>query len=114
MELVLDDRTRYRNWSVRPYRWYVASALRLLRWNSHETLDDDILMALPELYRYGREGHWFSMKLFLAYMMDGILQVRFRLSSLPISSVVTTFAVGNHFLPHPLRLLCTHLSIGWL
>jgi len=31
-------------------------------------------MALPELYRYGREGHWFSMKLFLAYMMDSIVQ----------------------------------------
>ena len=37
--------------------------------------DDDVLMALPELYRYGREGHWFNMKLFLAYMLDGILQV---------------------------------------
>jgi len=36
--------------------------------------DDDILMALPELYRYGREGYWFSMKLFLAYMLDGVMQ----------------------------------------
>jgi phospholipid-translocating ATPase len=33
-------------------------------------------MALPELYRYGREGHWFNMKLFLVYMFDGIVQVR--------------------------------------
>ena len=40
-------------------------------------------MALPELYRYGREGHWFNMKLFLAYMLDGIVQVRFNVYVLP-------------------------------
>ena len=31
-------------------------------------------MALPQLYRYGREGHWFSMKLFSVYMSEGVVQ----------------------------------------
>lgn len=38
-------------------------------------LDDDILMVLPELYKYGREGHWFSMKVFAIYMFDAVFQV---------------------------------------
>lgn len=33
-------------------------------------------MALPELYRYGREGTWYGMKWFVLYMLDGIYQVR--------------------------------------
>ncbi len=32
-------------------------------------------MALPELYRYGREGKWFGMKWFAVYMIDGVYQV---------------------------------------
>lgn len=31
-------------------------------------------MALPQLYRYGREGHWFGMKLFALFMGEGIVQ----------------------------------------
>lgn len=34
-------------------------------------------MAFPELYRYGRERTWFSMKSFLIYMLDGVIQVRY-------------------------------------
>lgn len=33
-------------------------------------------MALPQLYRYGREGHWFGLKWFTLYMLDGVAQVR--------------------------------------
>lgn len=32
-------------------------------------------MALPELYRFGREGTWFGLRLFLIYMIDGVYQV---------------------------------------
>jgi len=73
----------YCGWSSQ----YVFEYTFLLWWNSFWTIapviaiglfdrivDGDVLMALPELYRYGREGHWFSMKLFLAYMLDGIAQ----------------------------------------
>lgn len=73
----------YCGWSSQ----YVFEYTFLLWWNSFWTIaptiaiglfdrivDDDVLMALPELYRYGREGHWFSMKLFIAYMLDGIMQ----------------------------------------
>lgn len=31
-------------------------------------------MALPQLYRYGREGHWFGMKLFSFFMFEGVAQ----------------------------------------
>jgi len=37
--------------------------------------DDHVLMALPELYRYGREGKWFGEKLFTIFMLDGVVQV---------------------------------------
>ncbi|TDL24691.1 phospholipid-translocating P-type ATPase [Rickenella mellea] len=37
-------------------------------------IDDDILMALPELYRYGREGKWFGTKIFLVYMIEAVYQ----------------------------------------
>ena len=31
-------------------------------------------MAFPELYRYGRERTWFTLKLFFIYMIDGVIQ----------------------------------------
>jgi phospholipid-translocating ATPase len=37
--------------------------------------DAHVLMAVPELYRYGREGYWYSQKSFLIYMFDGLVQV---------------------------------------
>lgn len=33
-------------------------------------------MAIPELYRYGREGAWFGTWPFLIYMLEGAYQVR--------------------------------------
>lgn len=64
----------------------------LLFWNAFWTIapviaiglfdrivDADTLMALPELYHYGREGYWFGMKTFLIYMFDGIVQVLYTL-----------------------------------
>lgn len=60
----------------------------LLFWNSFWTIapviaiglfdrlaDDRELMAFPELYRFGREGTWFSFKSFCIFMLDGIYQV---------------------------------------
>lgn len=49
-------------------------------------------MALPELYRYGREGHWFSMKWFVLYMLDGIFQV----------CLVFCLVWGNHLIGYSL------------
>lgn len=71
-------------------------------------------MALPELYRYGREGHWFSMKLFLAYMLDGVVQVLSKVHPFLILPILITFIVGNHLLPHLVRLLRAHFPIGRL
>ena len=33
-------------------------------------------MQIPELYRYGREGRGFGLRLFVIYMVDGVYQVR--------------------------------------
>jgi hypothetical protein len=33
-------------------------------------------MDVPELYWLGREGKWFGIRQFAAYMLDGVLQVQ--------------------------------------
>ncbi|EGO21270.1 hypothetical protein SERLADRAFT_351381 [Serpula lacrymans var. lacrymans S7.9] len=66
---------------------YVFQYTYLLLWNSIWTLapvigiglfdrmvDADVLMAFPELYRFGREGTWFTNKKFLIYVLDGVVQ----------------------------------------
>ncbi|KAJ6526292.1 phospholipid-translocating ATPase [Mycena vulgaris] len=73
----------YNGWSSA----YVFEYTYLLWWNSFWTIapviaiglfdrlvDAEVLMALPELYRHGREGGWFGFKLFVIYMLDGIYQ----------------------------------------
>ncbi|KAH7889506.1 hypothetical protein F5I97DRAFT_1844721 [Phlebopus sp. FC_14] len=75
---------------------YAFEYTYLLFWNSFWTLapvlgiglfdrivDADVLMAFPELYRYGRERTWFTMKSFLIYMFDGIVQ------SVPLYFLIT-------------------------
>ena len=44
-------------------------------------IDDHVLMALPELYRHSKNHEYFSIKLFLIYMFDGVVQVRSAISS---------------------------------
>ncbi|KAI0958077.1 hypothetical protein AcW1_006256 [Taiwanofungus camphoratus] len=66
---------------------YVFEYTYLLWWNSFFTIapviaiglfdrqaDDHVLMALPELYNHSRKGEYFSTKLFLIYMFDGLVQ----------------------------------------
>jgi len=66
---------------------YVLEYTYLLFWNSFWTIapvigmglfdriiDDDVLMKIPELYRFGREGKLFGIRLFVIYMVDGIYQ----------------------------------------
>ncbi|KDR73672.1 hypothetical protein GALMADRAFT_251453 [Galerina marginata CBS 339.88] len=66
---------------------YVFEYTYLLFWNSFWTIapvigiglfdrfaDDHVLMAVPKLYRYGREGKWFGMGQFIVYMLDGVTQ----------------------------------------
>lgn len=73
----------YCGWSTT----YVFSYTYLLFWNVFWTImpvlaiglfdrniDADVLMALPELYRYGREGRYFGVKMFLYYIFEGVYQ----------------------------------------
>ncbi|WVQ68754.1 uncharacterized protein L199_006963 [Kwoniella botswanensis] len=66
---------------------YVFAYVYLLFWNVFWTImpvlaiglfdkdiDDESLMALPELYRKGREGRYFGIKIFLYYLFEGFYQ----------------------------------------
>ncbi|PPQ72110.1 hypothetical protein CVT24_002421 [Panaeolus cyanescens] len=66
---------------------YVLEYTYLLFWNSFWTIapvigigvfdrfaDDHVLMDVPELYWYGREGKWFGIRQFIVYMFDGVVQ----------------------------------------
>ena len=58
---------------------------------SDSQLDDDILMEVPELYRYGREGHWFGNKVFLMFVLDAVIQVSIDLLAFLRMFVLTLF-----------------------
>lgn len=73
----------YCGWSTT----YVYAYVYLLFWNVFWTIapvigigvferniDDDILMALPELYRYSRSGKYYNWPRFLYYMFEGVYQ----------------------------------------
>ena len=44
-------------------------------------------MALPQLYRFGREGKWFGTKLFSVFMFEGVVQVSRWSSRLLVKSI---------------------------
>ncbi|KIM33227.1 hypothetical protein M408DRAFT_61361 [Serendipita vermifera MAFF 305830] len=52
--------------------WSLAPVIAIGVFDRH--VDDDILMAIPELYKYGREGTHFGLKIFAWYMFDAIAQ----------------------------------------
>ncbi|KAK0464027.1 phospholipid-translocating ATPase [Armillaria novae-zelandiae] len=73
----------YCGWSAN----YVFEYTYILFWNSFWTqapvvtmglfdrlIEADVLMDIPELYRYGREGKWFGLKRFTVYVLDGVYQ----------------------------------------
>uniref|UniRef100_A0A0W0FFE3 Phospholipid-transporting ATPase n=1 Tax=Moniliophthora roreri TaxID=221103 RepID=A0A0W0FFE3_MONRR len=66
---------------------YAFEYTYLLFWNSFWTIapviaigifdriaDSHVLMDLPELYRFGREGRYFGMKWFVPYILDAVYQ----------------------------------------
>ncbi|KAJ7047444.1 phospholipid-translocating ATPase [Mycena alexandri] len=73
----------YNAWSAT----YVFAYVYVLFWNSLWTLlpvvaigvfdrfiDAKVLMAVPELYHFGRERHWFNLHSFFVYLLDGLYQ----------------------------------------
>ncbi|KIY66080.1 phospholipid-translocating P-type ATPase [Cylindrobasidium torrendii FP15055 ss-10] len=73
----------YNGWSAS----FVFDYVYILFWNSlwsvlgvvgiglfDRILDAKTLMDMPELYHYGREKYWFSMRDFWIYMGDGVVQ----------------------------------------
>jgi len=55
-------------------------------------------MAIPELYRYGREGSYFGMKVFSWYMIDAVLQVSPCTTQTPYESPTSLQSVIIFFL----------------
>jgi hypothetical protein len=53
----------------------VRTAMLISDAGTYRPVDDHVLMAFPALYRYGREGKWFGIKLFSVFMMEGVVQV---------------------------------------
>ncbi|KAJ7811640.1 phospholipid-translocating ATPase [Mycena olivaceomarginata] len=83
---------------------YVFEYTYLLWWNAFWTIapviaiglfdrivDADALMALPELYRQGREGRWFGFGTFVLFMLDGNFPACFNLT--PVQSAVIFFFI---------------------
>ncbi|KAJ3719928.1 phospholipid-translocating ATPase [Lentinula raphanica] len=123
---------------------YAFEYTYLLFWNSFWTIapviaigifdriaDSHILMALPELYRFGREGSWFSMKWFVLYMLDGIYQsaiiyflINYTYSSSPTSRTdgygqyqyefTTTMVFSAVFVANLFNGLNTAVWTGWV
>ncbi|KAF8195975.1 phospholipid-translocating ATPase [Mycena galopus ATCC 62051] len=73
----------YNGWSGS----YLFAYVYVLFWNSLFTvlpvcaigvfdrfLDAHVLMAVPELYHFGRTGYWFNLRVFTVYMIDGLYQ----------------------------------------
>jgi len=72
-------------------------------------------MDIPELYRYGREGTWFGLRLFTIYMLDGVYQVRFCfLLQRFDAEFLCAFSVCRHLLYHCMHLLDRNASCRWI
>ena len=62
-------------------------------------------MELPELYKYGRERYWFSMKEFFIYMFDGAVQVSM-LIFVPFAILTYSRSKDRHHILHHILYLC--------
>lgn len=62
-------------------------------------------MAIPELYRYGREGTYFGFRLFSIYIFDGIVQVNFSMYAIFVINYNSRFPVRDYLFPRHLCLL---------
>ncbi|KAF9076326.1 phospholipid-translocating ATPase [Rhodocollybia butyracea] len=130
----------YNGWSAS----YAFEYTYLLFWNAiwtiapviaigifDRTIDAHILMALPELYRYGREGRWYGMKWFILYMLDGFYQsaiiyflIYYTYASTPTSRTdgygqfqfefTTTMAFAAVFTANLFNGLNTAVWTGWV
>jgi phospholipid-translocating ATPase len=89
----------YCGWSTT----YVFAYVYLLFWNVFWTIapviaiglfdrnaDAETLMALPELYRYGRQQRYYGMKMFIYYIMEGWYQAAVIYFFLHFTYITTT------------------------
>ncbi len=72
--------------------------------------DSQVLMDLPELYHYGRESYWFSMRDFWIYILDGMYQVSEVSPRVYIWLIFPRLPVRHHLLPYHIRLFLTDVT----
>jgi phospholipid-translocating ATPase len=79
-------------------------------------VDADILMAIPELYRFGREGTWYGLRRFSIYMFDGIYQACLYIHPMytRLTSLRSLSSVCCHLLFYNLRISRNLCSRRWL
>ena len=53
----------------------ILQPLNICHSHIHMSIDGDVLMAIPELYRYGREHYWYGTKPFLLFLLEAVYQV---------------------------------------
>jgi hypothetical protein len=83
--------------------WVGYSPLTFHSSLSNPRSDYHILMDVPELYHYGRGGHWFTLRSFFVYLVDGIAQVSVLSFTRPMTHT-DGLPVRDHLLHYPLRV----------
>ena len=91
-------------WYLRPDPWSVSTTFCYAFIRLHSTKDDQILMEIPELYKYGRERYWFSLKEFFIYMFDGAVQASILIFVILEMLTCQYSQDRHHFLHHILHL----------
>lgn len=74
--------------------------------------DSHVLMAVPELYRYGREGHWYNQTSFVIYMFDGLVQVGHLTSLFAIWFWLEFIIVCNYLFFNSLHICINYFTDG--
>ncbi|KAI0636462.1 phospholipid-translocating P-type ATPase [Trametes polyzona] len=129
----------YCGWSSQ----YVFDYTYLLFWNTFWTIapvigiglfdrivDDHVLMAMPELYKHSMNHEYFGTKLFLIYMLDGVVQsaiIFFLITyaywtttsrsdgyDVAKTEFSTTIAVAAVMVANLFNGLNTHVWTGWI
>lgn len=75
--------------------------------------DSHVLMQVPEIYHYGREGTWFGMRLFFIYMFDGLVQVSLSSRQNENAHWLLNFVVCYDIFLHLLYVYISHLKGRW-
>ena len=105
----------YRYWIVWSCHRYDKSSSLV---TPNISVDGDILMAIPELYRYGREHYWYGTKIFIYFLFEAVYQVS-KLKdnqvfladiAISLSSFISSFCMRTSPQPHDRTGMMLHFT----